>query len=255
VIEAARPHGYTVFIDETRGDPDAEREVARGFSVRLIDGIVFSPLGLTLAEADALRGAVPMVLLGEGGDVPLGTDHVSIDNVRAAEEATAHLIAAGRTRLAFLGAEDEAGVSTGALRVRGFRRAHEAAGLAVDERWLLPGGDYTRAEGDAAIRSVLARIGAVDGIVCANDELALGAAHALRTNGIRVPDDVAITGFDDTEDGRYANPSLTTVAPDVVGLAEYAVARVLAQLEGDAGAPRDEVVPHRLLVRESSARR
>ncbi|HEY0217712.1 MAG TPA: LacI family DNA-binding transcriptional regulator, partial [Cellulomonas sp.] len=81
VIEAARARGYTVFIDETRGDPEVERVVARGFAVRLIDGIIFSPLGLSIAEVDDLRGSTPMVLLGERDaglrTGPVRTDHVS----------------------------------------------------------------------------------------------------------------------------------------------------------------------------------
>ena len=261
VIVAARDRGYRVFIDETRGDPEAERSVARGFDVRLIDGIVFSPLALSLAEVDGLRGAMPMVLLGErdGGTPPdgragqgLGTDHVSIDNVRAAREATRHLLGSGRRRLGFLGAERQEAVRSSTQRLQGFREELDAAGIAVDERWVLPVDEYHRQSGAEAVEGVLARVGEIDGLLCGNDQLALGAMHALRLNGVAVPADVAVVGWDNTEDGRFANPSLTTVAPDVGALAEHAVRRAVAQVEGDAGEPEDAVVAHRLLVRESS---
>jgi DNA-binding LacI/PurR family transcriptional regulator len=256
-IEVAASRGYRVLIDETRGHGDAERMVARGFDVRLIDGIVFSPLDLSLGDVDALRGTTPMVLLGErpwssGG--ALTTDHVSIDNVAAAREATRHLLDTGRRRLAFLGAEPGVPERSGAPRQRGFVEELRAAGLEVRAPWLLPVADYSRRSGARAVEDVLPRVGEVDGLLCGNDLLALGAMHVLRANGVRVPEDVGVVGWDNTEDGRYANPGLTTVAPDVRGVAAAAVGRLVAQVERAGGAPEDVVVPHRLLVRESSRR-
>lgn len=254
-IEVAAARGYRVLIDETRGKAEAERTVARGFEVRLLDGIIFSPLFLSLGDVDELRGATPMVLLGErpwDHDGVLGTDHVSIDNVAAAREATRHLLSTGRRRLAFLGAEPGVPERSGAPRLRGFVEELRDEGIDVDAAWVLPALDYRRSVGARVIEDVLARIDEIDGILCANDLLALGAMHALRMNGIRVPQDVAVVGWDNTEDGRFANPGLTTVAPDVRGIAERSVERVVAQVEGSADVAEDLVVPHRLLVRESS---
>ncbi|MFD6177507.1 MULTISPECIES: LacI family DNA-binding transcriptional regulator [unclassified Isoptericola] len=258
VIDVAGQRGYRVLIEETRTERDAELQVARGFQVHSIDGIIFSPLALGPAEIAEVRGETPMVLLGErddpGHDRRWRTDHVSIDNVLAAREVTEHLLATGR-RLAFVGAESEADRS-GTPRLQGFREAHEARGLEVDPRWILPVVQFSRPAGVAAVEAVLPRIGEVGGLVCANDELALGALHALRLNGVRVPEDVAVTGWDNIEDGRYSNPALTTVAPDLESIAAAAVDRVIAQVERRAdGAGKgdvDVVVPHRLLVRESS---
>lgn len=256
-IRAARTRGYRVLIDETGGDRATEVTVARGYDERLIDGILFSPLELSLSEADALRGRTPMVLLGErsvgAGRNGVRTEHVSIDNVRAAREAVAHLVGTGRRRIAFVGVEPDAPERSGVLRLRGYREELQAQGLAADPAWELPVSAYTRAEGARVVESVLARIDHVDGLLCANDQLALGAMHALRRNGVRVPADVAVVGWDNIEDGRYANPTLTTVAPDVEGIAARAVAAVVDQVEGRAGKPADVVVPHRLLVRESTA--
>jgi len=259
VIEVAGARGYRVLIEETRTDREAELQVARGFRVQAIDGIIFSPLAIGPAEIAKVRGATPMVLLGErddpGRDRRWSTDHVSIDNVRAAREVTEHLLTTGRRRLAFVGAEpvDD---RTGALRLQGYREAHAAHGVDADPRWIVPVTQFSRPAGVEATERLLPRIDQVDGLVCANDELALGALYALRLNGIRVPEDVAVTGWDNIEDGRYSNPSLTTVAPDLQAIAETAVDRVIAQVEGDAGGDGerdvDVVVAHRLLVRESS---
>jgi DNA-binding LacI/PurR family transcriptional regulator len=255
VITAAAARGRRVFIDETRAQRQAEETVARGYEVRLIDGIIFSPLALTLAEADQLRGSFPMVLLGERptAGVEVNTDHVSVDNVLAARQTTEHLLAQGRTRIGFIGAEPERVERSGAPRMRGFLEALEAAGLQAPPGWLVPTADYSRGAGASAVEDMLARVQEIDALVCANDELAIGAMHVLRRNGVRVPAEVAITGWDNTEEGRYTNPTLTTVAPDLRGIAEHAVARVIAQVEGDASPAQDLVMPHRVLVRESSA--
>ncbi|MFE5336665.1 LacI family DNA-binding transcriptional regulator [Isoptericola sp. NPDC056573] len=259
VIDVAGARGYRVLIEETRTDRDVELQVAHGFRVQAIDGIIFSPLALGPAEIAEVRGETPMVLLGErddpGHDRRWRTDHVSIDNVRAAREVTEHLLATGRRRLAFVGAESVADRS-GTPRLQGFKEAHAARDLEVDPRWIVPVAQFSREDGMRAVESSLPRIDQVDGLVCANDELALGALYALRLNGVRVPEDVAVTGWDNTEDGRFSNPSLTTIAPDLQAIAETAVDRVIAQVEGAAGGDGerdvDVVVPHRLLVRESS---
>ena len=94
-----------------------------------------------------------------------------------------------------------------------------------------------------------------DAVFCFNDLLALGAMRALHERGLRVPDDVAVVGFDDIEDGRYSTPTLTTVAPDKERIAEHAVQLLAEQLEdGGRGAhgPREVIAPFDLAVREST---
>lgn len=254
-IHVARAHGYRVFIDQTGGERAAESVVARGYDERLFDGVIFSPLDLSLAEATELKGNTPMVLLGERpvGSAGARVEHVSIDNVVAAQEAVRHLVSTGRRRLAFVGAEPDVPDRSGAPRLRGFRQGLVGSGLDPDPSWQRPVAAFTRAEGVRAIEAVLPRIDQIDGVLCANDQLALGAIFALRTNGIRVPHDIAIVGWDNIEDGRFSNPTLTTIAPDVEKIAELAVARVLAIVEGEATGAVDAVAPHRLLVRESTA--
>jgi DNA-binding LacI/PurR family transcriptional regulator len=104
------------------------------------------------------------------------------------------------------------------------------------------------------MRELLAAGRPPDAVLCFNDTLALGAIRALHDAGLRVPDDVAVAGFDDIEDGRYSVPTLTTAAPDKANLARLAV-DLLATRLGAAGSdapPREQIVPYRLLVREST---
>jgi DNA-binding LacI/PurR family transcriptional regulator len=91
-----------------------------------------------------------------------------------------------------------------------------------------------------------------DSMPCLTDELALGVMRRAWERGVRVPDDLAVVGFDDIEDGRYARPSLTTVSPDKRALADVAVDRLLALVGGSVQTARSTITPHRLVVRESS---
>jgi DNA-binding LacI/PurR family transcriptional regulator len=227
--------------------------VAAGIRDHLIDGLIFSPLALTGADlATSPDATTPMVLLGERIDHG-PADHVAIDNVAAARDVTAHLVASGRRRIAAIGAQHTAEAATARLRLAGYRLALGEAGIAVDESLIAPAPAWHRAEGAAAMRGLLATGPPPDAVLCFNDTLALGAIRALHDAGLRVPADVAIAGFDDIEDGRYSVPTLTTAAPDKANLARVAVDLLAARLrEADHAPPREETVPHRLHVREST---
>jgi DNA-binding LacI/PurR family transcriptional regulator len=93
---------------------------------------------------------------------------------------------------------------------------------------------------------------APDAAFCFSDELALGALRAVVDAGLRVPEDVALVGFDDVEDGRFAVPRLTTISPDKDGIARLALRSLHERLAGDESPARVVTAPHRLVVRESS---
>jgi DNA-binding LacI/PurR family transcriptional regulator len=253
VVNAAARHGWTVLIDQTNGDPEQERLVASGIRDHMIDGLIFSPLTLAGADLDAGAKATPMVLLGER--VAHGpADHVAIDNVAAARDVTAHLVGLGRRRIAAIGAQHTAEAATARLRLAGYGEALRTAGLEHDEALIAPALAWHRADGAEAMSALLAAGARPDAVVCFNDTLALGAMRALHDAGLRVPDDVAVAGFDDIEDGRFSVPTLTTVAPDKADLARIAVDLLAARLTAAEGMPPSEqTVPHRLIPRESTA--
>ncbi|MQY14047.1 HTH-type transcriptional regulator DegA [Streptomyces sp. RB5] len=255
IIARARARGYTVLIDQTDGDARRERELITEHAYALsFDGVIVSPLALTADDLRERRSGLPLLLLGEklfGG----GADHVAIDNVGAAREATAHLLAAGRRRIAAIGVQPGAVTGTAALRVQGYRLALAEAGVEPDESLLVPAARYHRANGAAAMAGLLDRPDPPDAVFCFNDLLALGALRVALTRGLRVPQDLAVVGFDDIEDGRYSTPTLTTVAPDKELLARHAVEQLLGRIEdGDTGDPLELRTPYRLIVRESAPR-
>jgi len=255
VIAAARRHGCTVLMDDTAGDPRAELRIASGLGDPMIDGVILSPLGLDQNELVARDRQIPLVLLGEA-DFGLVCDHVHIDNVAAAREAVEHLAAAGHRRIAAIGWQDPTPRATAQQRMAGYRQALEAAGLPVEPALCPPVRAYFRPDGAAAMRRLLKLPARPDAVFCFNDLMALGALRAIHEAGLRVPQDIALVGFDDVEEAEYAIPSLTTVAPDKTGIAEAAVDALLHRIAEGYATPGRLIQPgHRLVVRDSSVRR
>jgi DNA-binding LacI/PurR family transcriptional regulator len=251
ISRAAKRRGITVLIDQTEGEATAEQLVLDGMRGQLIDGIIFSPITTAPARISAAATGKPLVLLGErpaGGSF----DHVAVDSVQASYDATMHLIALGRRRIAAIGVGGGAG--TGAVRRKGYRKALKAAGLPHDPTLELAGTGYHRPDGAASMRELLALPEPPDAVFCFNDLLALGALRTLADAGLSVPGDVAVVGFDDIEDGRFHAPSLTTVSPDKEWLADTAVSVLLDRIAGAEDATRRDLrVPYTLEIRESTA--
>ncbi|OLT02843.1 hypothetical protein BJF90_28960 [Pseudonocardia sp. CNS-004] len=249
--EAAEERGFTILIDETDGDEEREALIARGLRHDVIDGLVLSPLAMDPASIAAAARDIPMVLLGER-ELPASVDHVAIDNVAAAREATEHLIDAGRRRIATVGGPLDDRTSTGSLRLRGYRAALADAGIR-EEGVVVPTRRLLRPNGTEAVERLLDTGEPPDAVFCFSDMLAFGVMHGLRMRGVRVPDDIAVVGFDDVVEAAYSNPTLTTVHLDRRRIARTALDVLVGRLEG-SGAPRAgrTVVDHWLVVREST---
>ncbi|NUR73865.1 MAG: LacI family DNA-binding transcriptional regulator [Hamadaea sp.] len=252
VIEHAAARGYTVVVDQTDGDPTRERElIMNGTTANLFDGVIFSPIALGGADLRDRTVTTPVVLLGERASA-VGLDHVMIDNVTAAGLATRHLIELGRTRIAAIGDQNDETRQTARLRTLGFRQAVTEAGLRVDPVLLRSTSFFHRADGAAAMAELLALADPPDAVFCYNDLLALGALRTALQHGVRVPEDIAIIGFDDIEDGRYSTPSLSTISPDKEQIARLAVELLANRLDGDTTEPVEVPADFTLQAREST---
>ena len=173
---------------------------------------------------------------------------VDADNEGGAHAAVAHLLARGRTVIGTVAGP--ADMAPGADRRTGWARALVEAGRAAPAM-LVAEADFTREGGAAATRDLLTRRPDLDGLFVASDLMALGALDALRAAGRRVPDDVALVGFDDTELARSADPPLTTVRQPIERLGREMTRLLLAQIE--AGAPPNGLVLQTELVVRDSA--
>ncbi|GAB3874625.1 substrate-binding domain-containing protein [Dactylosporangium cerinum] len=172
----------------------------------------------------------------EGLEIPF----VDVDNHDGARQAVEHLMLRGRRAIATIAGPPDSAAA--ADRLDGYRRTLEAAGRAPAVAY----GDFTTASGGHAAAWLLDRMPRLDAIFVASDAMAAGALQALRKAGRRVPEDVAVVGFDDAPLASYTTPALTTVRQPVSDLGAVAAALLL---EGSEDSP---VLPTELVVRASS---
>jgi DNA-binding LacI/PurR family transcriptional regulator len=250
IVEDAAARGLGTVVAQTRGFRERELTELERILALQPDGVIMSPLGLTADDLAGIAARAPVALIGEhflggAGGAAEAVRPIAIDNAAAASEVVAHLAQLGRRRIAFLGMPGD-GPRFNALRREGARAARERAGLEVVADVEVR--DFTWEDGHRAGAEVARRVaaGGLDAVFCVTDEVAIGVMRALHDAGLRIPDDVAVAGFDDIPEGRYATPRLTTVAPDKAEIARRAVAAVLGE------SPVAGPVPHRLAPREST---
>ncbi|MFE2263064.1 LacI family DNA-binding transcriptional regulator [Streptomyces griseosporeus] len=252
VMAAADGRGLTVLIHQTGGVRERELAALHGFDAQFTDGVILSPLALLPRDFATRDTRLPVVLLGES--CPAGSaDHVGIDNVAAAREATEHLLARGRRRIAVVGGAIRGRRGTDRLRTQGYQEALRAARVPFEPELVVPVRAFHWQDGARAVGAVLERGPAPDALLCLNDHLALGALRALHEAGLRAADDLDVVGFDDIEAGRFSVPSLTTIAPDKAAIAAAAVSLLVDRIDRTpAEEATGHIVTHRLVVRESS---
>ncbi|UOE44247.1 LacI family DNA-binding transcriptional regulator [Agromyces larvae] len=253
VIAAAEDAGAVVLVEQTDGDRDREIELLKSPRLKLTDGLIFSPLGMSQEDVAFLDVPYPLVVLGERiFDGP--ADHVTMRNVEAARAATEYLIAGGRRRIAVVGAHEGELVGSAALRMQGYREALDAAGIPFDPEIIGYTTLWHRSNGATTMRALLDRGAEFDAVFGFNDTLALGAMRVLQESGRRVPDDVAVIGYDDLDEAQYSIPSLTTVHPGQDWIARTAVASLLERIagNGEASPPRLMLADYRIVERESA---
>lgn len=202
------------------------------------DGLVVMARSLSAKDISALAKSVPIVLLANKPG-PGTLDYVAVDNRGGAKEITRHLIEVhGYEDLAFVGGPARSPDS--AERFGGFCDALEAAGIKVPTEPDAEGG-FTEAGGVIAMKALLDTGRRPRAIVFGNDEMLIGALRALRSAGLRVPADIAITGFDDIASARHIRPALTTVRQPMRQLGSQAVHALFSRI-ADPEAPRQAVI-------------
>lgn len=242
--------GYRLVISSTGNDPVEQVELLAGLERGFVDGLVLSPLRVTAEIVESLRATRrPVVVIGTVPD-DLDVDSVRADSVRGVGLAVAHLATQGRIRVAFLNGSLD--TVPGTARLAGYLAAMEQRGLPTSGDLQVEAADFTYRAGLEAT-AVLLDQASPDALICANDLLAVGAMRVLTDRGLRVPEDVALVGMDNTDVAELVTPTLSSVD---LGAAERArrAAHLLVERLADPDAPTQRVtVSPRLTVRTSSA--
>jgi DNA-binding LacI/PurR family transcriptional regulator len=245
---ALRRSGLQLLLLVEAGDAPEQLEHA------LVHGGAEGVVLLSLHDDDPLPRALadrglPVVISGRPpDDVPVSS--VDADNVGAGRLAMAHLLATGRRRIAVVAGPSDMAVA--ADRLAGTRLARQEAGLALDPA-LEAVGDFTPVGGERAAAQLLAAIPDLDAVVAPSDLAAIGVLRALRAAGRQVPDDVAVTGCDDSIVAEAATPSLTSIRQPLAALGRAMVRLLLDRIaEGPDLPPERVVLPTELIRRASS---
>lgn len=243
VGEAARERGCDLIMSHLA--PATYEDVAAAMTTSRADGVIF--LGQS-----TLHAAFNRLVETEARFVVWGAElpdqlycSIGSDNINGGRRATLHLARLGRKRIVFLGDIDP---PEAMQRHRGYLDALASAGLPVDPA-LIVDAHFEVESAEASVESLIRRGVDFDGVVCASDQIALGAVRALIHAGRTVPGDVSVIGFDNVPFSRYSSPALSTIAQDTMKAGRLMVSKLLDH-GGDA-AGRSERVPTDLIVRES----
>ena len=222
VIEEAKKVGLRVIVEPTQYSRDGELEALHGAQQTMIDGLIYSPLELGQDDVDQLKVDYPLVLVGERIFTDQ-VDHIATENVEGAKRATQYLLTTGCRHVAVVGVHRGEKVGSAALRYQGYLEALEEAGVEFDDRLVVESGMWHRSDGVRAMNTLLDSGVEVDGVVALNDMLASGVMHAIQMRGLRIPDDISVVGFDNSDDSQYLSPALTSIAPGLEAVARLSV--------------------------------
>ena len=238
----AGEHGQSVIITVTQGE-DNRRSLME--LAGRVDGIVVHGNSLDLTAVQDLRRAkVPVVLIAH--PPVTGCDSIRSESTVSAEQLTTRLLDHGRRRLLFVG--DPASSYDVSERYAGFSAAHRTRRLTVPKPERVP---LTEEAGTFTAQKLLQANDLPDGLVCANDEIALAVLKSLRTGGIDVPKQIVVTGWDDVMAARYVSPGLTTVRQPMAELGRLAAQRLHERITGERTRARNDVLATQLVLRES----
>ncbi len=252
--EACQRRGHYLLL-ATLTDEQRNNFVRDVLRAGYIDGLIASTLNDDPLVPHLLASDVPLVLIGRNSLFP-GANFVDVDNFHSAASAVAHLIERGKRRIVHVALPP--GGAASQARLDGYYHALQQRGLPLDERYVITTHGYT----DHYLRQVDQLFGQTDppdGIFAASDSYAISIIQLLQRRGLRVPQDVAVVGFDDQITAATCSPPLTTVRQPVAKLGEQAVQMLLRLLDdtstgcdGEAQGAQQTVLPTQLVIRAST---
>ncbi|NOY99553.1 MAG: LacI family transcriptional regulator [Chloroflexi bacterium] len=243
--------GYSVILCNSDNNLQKQHEYVNTLLAKQVDGIIFISAGESLEDLSRLSASgIPVVVADR--DVPLHlADVVMLDNEKAGYKAAQHLISLGHRHIACITGPSH--LSPSMLRVAGYQRALQQAGIKYPPETIVRG-DFRISGGEQAMRKLLNLMPAPTAVFALNDMMALGAISALRSAGLRVPQDVSVVGFDDIMIAALVDPPLTTISQPIKEIAEWATNMLIEKMHvRDADCENRRIVlDAELIVRQST---
>jgi LacI family transcriptional regulator len=240
--------GFSLMMSNTASDPEKERAYLSMMDNEGVAGLVIATTSENVDEVTALADkGLPIVIIDRrmsNGKV----DMVLSDNIAGACSAVEHLIKLGHTRIGHIGGPLR--LTSGRERYQGYQQAMREAGLPIDDGWVRFG-DHKHQSGYEQTLELLNSNPTLTALFIENNMMTLGALNAIHDGGRRIPDDIAIVGFDDMPWAMSLNPPLTTVAQATYDIGTRVATRLLERIEQPDLPPRTDIVPTTLIVRAS----
>jgi LacI family repressor for deo operon, udp, cdd, tsx, nupC, and nupG len=248
IEQVAHDNGYSVLLGDTQNSRVREKAYAELLATKQADGLI--TLLPHLPPVSKSGPLLPIVNACEYVKDKAITS-VYVDNVAAAREAVEYLLTLGHREIAFVTGPMNSPISID--RDQGYEQALQLAGIKRDRK-LTAVGDFSVEAGVRAVDTLLAREQRFTAVFCSNDEMAIGAMRAIKSKGLRVPEDVSVVGFDDIRFARYMDPPLTTVAQPKGELGREAMSMLIEMLRGIDVPARKRILPTQLVIRDSTGR-
>ncbi len=241
--------GYTLILANTDEDIQREQAVVSALVEKQVDGLILVPASSRQAShlLEIVHQQVPLVLVDRGVD-DLLVDTVLVDNENGAYYAVSHLIRLGHRDIGMI--LDNLDITTNIERLAGYHRAMREQGLTAQEQWVRSC-QYTLQSAYDIAYDMFQAPHHPTALFTASNFMTLGAIKAILDLGLKVPEDIALVGFDDLEWNQLFYPRLTAVAQPVFDLGRVAAQRLLARLRGDTGPPQEIRLRTTFIIRHS----
>lgn len=246
--DVANIYNYNIMLCNTDLDLDKEMEYLRVLKEKMVDGVIYMSNSLEPEIIELIKSLEMPVVLVETTDKANTFPSVTIDNDRAAFDATTYLIKRGNKKIAYIGAHEDA-VNAASYRFSGYKSALESNDIKFDEKLCYFGG-LKAEDGYEGINAILNN-GDIDAVFCASDEVAMGAINALRDKGKRVPEDIDVMGFNDIYSASIFYPKLTTVIQPMYDMGSVGMRMLIKIINKAELTQRHFVLPHEIAERDS----
>lgn len=244
----AAGYGYTVLLSDTHDTPETEQDVLRALRARRVEGVLLTPVPGDTAVIDGLVAlGLPVVLL-DRLTTRTDVDQVGAENIQSTSTLTQHLAALGHRRVGLIGGAPV--LVTTEERILGYRLGLGRAGIPWNADLVVPGFD-TREGGASALANLLAQPEPVTAVVVTGEEMLAGVLLEARRRGLRIGEDLAVVGHDDTDWADLVDPPLTTMAPPITDIGREAVRLLLSRVKDPDRSPEVIRLAPELRHRES----